>query len=104
MGKMKQVNIKNRTYYFSNAQINLKDFDARLLKVDKKNYKEIDVYYIGYVTFTEIANYNNINSANPLYFMIGHLEEKSGNKYLVFDDVNENKEVSKKYEKVWEGN
>ena len=35
--------------------------------------------------------------------MIGHFEEKSGNKYLVLDDVNENKEVSKKYVKVWEG-
>ena len=107
MGKIKQVNIKNRTYYFYNDQINLKDFDARLLKVDKKNYKEIDIYYIGYVTFKEIANCNNINSVNPLYLMIdkmiGHFEEKSGNKYLVLDDVNENKEVSKKYEEVWEG-
>ena len=35
--------------------------------------------------------------------MIGHFEEKSGNKYLVLDDVDENKEVSKKYEEVWEG-
>ena len=35
--------------------------------------------------------------------MIGHFEEKSGNKYLVLDDVNENKEVLKKYEEVWEG-
>ena len=107
MGKSKQINIKNRTYYFYNDQINLKDFDASLLKVDKKNYKEIDVYYIGYVTFKEIANCNNINSVNPLYLMIdkmiGHFEEKSGNKYLVLDDVNENKEVSKKYEEVWEG-
>ena len=71
-----------------------------LLKVDKKNYKEIDVYCIGYVTFKEIANCSNINSANPLYLMIdkiiGHFEEKSGNKYLVLDDANENKEVSKK--------
>ena len=50
MGKVKQINIKNRTYYFYNDQINLKDFDARLLKVDKKDYKEIDIYYIGYVT------------------------------------------------------
>ena len=41
MGKVKQINIKNRTYYFYNDQINLKDFHARLLKVDKKNYKEI---------------------------------------------------------------
>ena len=31
------------------------------------------------------------------------LKKKSGNKYLVLDDVNENKEVSKKYEEVWEG-
>ena len=50
MGKIKQTNIKNRSYYFSNDQINLKDFDARLLTVDKKNYKEIAIYYIGYVT------------------------------------------------------
>ena len=47
MEKVKQINIKNRTYYFYNDQINLKDFDARLLKVDQKNYKEIDIYYIG---------------------------------------------------------
>ena len=35
--------------------------------------------------------------------MIGHFEEKNGNKYLVLDDVDANKEVLKKYEKVWEG-
>ena len=50
MGKVRQINIKNRTYYFYNDQINLKDFDARLLKIDKKDYNEIDIYYIGYVT------------------------------------------------------
>ena len=50
MRETKQVNIKSRTYYFYNDQINLKDFDARLLKVDKKDYSEIDIYYIGYVT------------------------------------------------------
>ena len=50
MGKVKQINIKNRTYYFYNDQINLKDFDVRLLKVDKKDYNEIDIYFIGYVT------------------------------------------------------
>ena len=107
MGEVKQINIKNRTYYFYNDQINLKDFDARLLKVDKKDYKEIDIYYIGYVTVKKIANCNNINSANPLYLlineMIGHFEEKTENKYLVLDDVDKNKEISKKYEEVWEG-
>ena len=97
MGKIRQINIKNRTYYFYNDQINLKDFDASMLKIDKKNYKEIDFYYIGYVNFKEITNCNNINSVNLLYLMIdkmiGHFGENSGNKYLVLHDINENKEV-----------
>ena len=107
MAKIKQINIKSRAYCFYNNQINSKDFDARLLKSDKKDYNEIDIYYNGYVTVKKIANYNNINSVNPLYLMInemiGHFEEKNENKYLVLDDVDENKEVSKKYEEVWEG-
>ena len=78
-----------------------------MLNIDKKDYKDIDTSYIGYITFKVIANCNNTNSVNPLYLMInemtGHFEEKNGNKYLVLDDVNENKEVLKKYEKVWEG-
>ena len=73
----------------------------------KKDYNEIAIYYIGSVTIKKIGDYNNINSANPLYLMInemiGHFEEKNENKYLVLDDVDENKEVSKKYEEVWEG-
>ena len=104
MEKVKQINIKNWTYYFYNDQINLKDFDARLLKVDKKDYKEIDIYYIGYVTVKKIANCNNINSVNPLYLMInemiGHFEEKNESKYLVLGDVDENKELMKKFGKV----
>ena len=50
MGKIKQINIKNRTYYFYKDQIDLKDFDAKLLKIDIKDCKDIDIYYIGYVT------------------------------------------------------
>ena len=106
MGEVKQINIKNRTYYFYNDQINLTDFDARFLKVNRKDYDEIDIYYIGYVAIKKIADYNNINSVNPLYLMInemiGYFEEKNENKYLALDDVDENKEVSKKYEEVWE--
>ena len=41
MGEIKQINIKNRTYYFYNDIIDLKDFDAKLLKTDKKLYKNI---------------------------------------------------------------
>ena len=107
MGEVKQINIKNRTYYFYNDRIDLKDFDTRLLKIDKKDYKEIDIYYIAYVNVKKIDTCNNINSVNPLFVMIdemiGHVEEKNENKYLVLHDVNENKEVSKKYKEVWEG-
>ena len=78
-----------------------------MLKVDKKDYNEIDIYYIGYVTVKKIANCNNINSVNPLYLMIDkmidHFEEKNENKYLVLDDVDESKEILKKYKEVWKG-
>ena len=50
MQVVKQINIKNRTYYFYNDQTDLKDFDTELLKVDKKDYNDIDIYYIDYVT------------------------------------------------------
>ena len=59
------------------------------------------------MTVKRIANCNNVNSVIPLYLMIdkmiGHFEEKNGYKYLILDDVNENKEVSKKYEEIWNG-
>ena len=78
MGKVKQINIKSRTYYFYNDQINLKDFDAKFLKGDKKDYRQNNIYYIGYVTIKKIGNCNNVNSVNPLYVkineMIGHFE------------------------------
>ena len=54
MGETKQISIKNRTYYFCNDQIDLKDFDAWLLKIDKKDYNEINIYYIGYVTIKKL--------------------------------------------------
>ena len=50
MGTIKQINIKNRTYYFYNDIIDLKNFDARLLKIDKKSYKGIGIYNIRYIT------------------------------------------------------
>ena len=49
MGTTKQINIKNRTYYFYNDIIDLENFDAKLLKIDKKLYKDIGIYNIGYV-------------------------------------------------------
>ena len=72
MGKIKQVNIKNRTYYFYNDMINIKDFDARLLKIDKKSYKNIGIYNIGHITKKQIDDYENIYSVNPLYLIIAN--------------------------------
>ena len=50
MREVKQINIKNRTYYFYNDIINLKNFESKLLKIDKKSYKNIGIYNIGYIT------------------------------------------------------
>ena len=103
MGEIKQIHMKNWTYNFYNGRIDLKNFDAKLLKIGKKDYNEIDIYYIGYVTVKKFASCRNINIVNPLYLMIdemiGHFEEKNENKYLVLDDVDKNKEVSKKTNK-----
>ena len=108
MGEVKQTEIKNRIYHFYNDMINLKDFESNLLKIDKKHYKGIHIYYIGYITIKNINNCESIYSVNPLYVLVNHangyIEEKNGNKYLVFDDfVNENKELVKKYVDVWDG-
>ena len=54
MGEVKQINIKNRTYYFCNDIINLKNFESNLLKIDKKHYKGIDIYYIGYIMMKKL--------------------------------------------------
>ena len=48
MGTVKQIDIKNKTYYFYNDMINIKKFDSNLLKIDEKSYKDIDIYNIGY--------------------------------------------------------
>ena len=80
MGNIKVINIKNHTYYFCNDIINIEDFDSNLLKIDKKLYKNTDIYYIGYVTIKSFSDYNSINSVNPLYFIIdkidGYTEEE----------------------------
>ena len=73
MGSIKQINIKNRTYYFFNYMINIKNFDSNLLKVEKKSYKNIGIYYVGYVT-TKNLDYVNIHSVNLLYFIIDKVE------------------------------
>ena len=52
--------------------INLKNIKSSLLKIDKKHYKGINIYYIGYITIKRINDYENINSVNPLYLGVNH--------------------------------
>ena len=54
MGLLKQINIKDRTYYFYNDMTNIKKFDSDLLKIDKKSYKDIGIYNIGYITVKKL--------------------------------------------------
>ena len=67
----KQLNIKYRTCYFWNDLINIKDFDPKLLKLDKKSSMDISIYYIVYVM--KKAEYS-INSVNLLYLLIGEID------------------------------
>ena len=80
---------------------------SQIVKINKKLYKNIDIYYIGYITIKKIDDYESIYSVNPLYLRINHasgyIEERNGNKYLIFDSVDENKEVLRKYAEVWDG-
>ena len=107
MDTTKQMNIKNRTYYFHSDIIDLDNFDARLLKIDKKSYKDINIYNIGYVTKKKIGDCMNINNVNPLHLGIthanGYIEAKDMNKYLVFDSTDKNKELLKNYNDVFNG-
>ena len=100
MGEVKQINTKNRTFHFYNDIIDLKNVDARLLKIDRKSYKNIGIYNIGYITIKKIDDCKNIHSVNPLYLLIdhasGYIEEKGVKKYLIFDSTDENKELLKK--------
>ena len=99
MGTVKQIDIKNRTYYFYNDMIDIKKFDSNLLKIDKKSHKDIGIYNIAYIAIKNIDDYENIYSANPLYLTIsnssGYIEEKGVNKYLVFNSIDQNKKLLK---------
>ena len=107
MREIKQINIKNWTYYFYNDIIDIINFDAWLLRIDKKPYKNIGIYNIGYITIKKIDDSKNIHSVNPLYLLIdhvsGYIEEKGVNKYLIFDSTGENKELLKTNNDIFNG-
>ena len=78
-----------------------------MLKLDKKSYKDFDIYNIGYVTIKKIGNGYDINSVDPLYLRIdnanGYFEEINEVKYIIFDDTHENKKLLKRYDDVFNG-
>ena len=78
MGTTKEINIKNRTYYFYNHIIDLDEFDVSKIKVDKKDFNDIDVYYLGYEHKKKISECNVINSVNPLYLRIVDINGQFG--------------------------
>ena len=72
MGSIKEINIKNRTYYFYNDIIDIETFDSKNLKLDKKSYKDLEIYNIGYVTIKKIGYGYDVNSVNPLYLPLNN--------------------------------
>ena len=90
---------------FLKRHYHIKNFDARSLKLDKKSYKDIGIYNIGYITIKNNDDCEKIYSVNSLYLLIdhasGYIEEKGVNKYFVFDSADKNKELLKKHNDVW---
>ena len=85
MENIKETNIKNRTYYFFDDMLNIKNFDSNLLKIDKKSYKNIDIYYIGYITIKNF-DYVNIHNVYLLYFITDEVDgstEEKNTKFLL---------------------
>ena len=86
--KSEILTLKNRTYYYFDDLIDIRKFESNLLKIDKKPYKDFDIYYIGYITIQKFNNcdgdcyYENIRSVNPLYLIFysatGYFKEKKG--------------------------
>ena len=99
---VKDINIKKCTDYFFNDIIYMEKFNPNNIKTDQKLYKNILIFYNGYVTIKkDLKNYN----VNLLYLIFGKVngysKEINGNKYLMLVLTNESKEKIKKSEKRW---
>ena len=96
--------LKKPTCYFFNDMINIINFDANNTKIDENLYKNILIYYIGYLKITD-SKYVKINLVNPLYLIFNNVnrffEGIDGNKYLKVVPTNESKEKIKNYEELW---
>ena len=96
--KVKDIDKKSHTYYFSNDIINIKNFDPHNIKVDGKSYKVILIYYVGYVMIKR-SKYVKIYSVNPLHLIFRNVNEyfKEINKikHLMLVCTNKSKEKRK---------
>ena len=96
---MREVNTKS-VYYCFEDMVNIEDFHWNLLKIDEKSHRDIDIYYIGYITIKKIDDYENVHCVNQLYLIThsatGHFKEKNGEKHLIIDST-------EKYEEVFSG-
>ena len=96
MRQDKQLNIKNQTYFFDDM-IDIRNFQSNLLKIDKRPYKDVDIYYTGYITNKKFGDCKHIHSVNPLYLIIhsaaGYFKEKNGEKYLILHSTEKYEEV-----------
>ena len=104
----KSINIKNQTYYFFKWMINVEFFLINIEVFDRQKVVQKHWYWLHWIHHNyENDDYENIYSVNFLHLIIGevdgHIEEKNGSKYLVFDSADENKEVLKKYTELWDG-
>ena len=92
MSCIKEINIKNRTYYFFNDTINIKNFDLNQIKTDQKSYNNL--------------SYVRISSVDPLYLIIDkvdrYIEENNENKYLTLVSTDKSKDTLKKYTELWD--
>ena len=100
--KVKDINMKNWTYYFFNDIIDIENFDPNNIKIDEKSYKNILIHYIKYVTIKEYVKMYGINPLHLIFWYVnGYFEEINRNKYLTLAPTNESKEKFKKYERLW---
>ena len=99
MGNVKDLNIKNRTYYFDDMS-DIRKFELNLLKFEKKLHRDFDIYYIGYITIKKFNTYENIHSVNSLYLInhsaTGYFKQEYCEMYLILDLI-------EKYEEFFSG-
>ena len=80
---VKDIDKKNCTYYFFNDINNINIFNPNNIKIDEKSFKNILIYYIGYLTIKDLK-YVNIYTVNYLYLIFRNV-----NGY--FEEINKNK-------------